>query len=246
MLQAAPMKLVRSFLCVVAAALAVPVTGCAGGAADAVEESESSALSALARTAVGEYRWAEGTAFLDLTSLSLRDAPGSWGTYEAMADVSLTGSLIVCVRAPCTSAEEGKWRILGSRGAYKLHLKPTGGTTRIYSVERQSDGSIKLSRGGQSGFLVPYEDPCNLTDCAPGNRCEVQNGQAVCLSDGTALPPCVRTGCSGQICSDQNRTTTCLWRPEYACYQQAICERGTDGQCGFRQTAALQACLSGQ
>ncbi len=55
--------------------------------------------------------------------------------------------------------------------------------------------------------------------------------------------PCVRTGCSGQICADGHMFSTCEFRPEYACYKSAVCERGADGKCGFRKTAQLTACL---
>lgn len=68
------------------------------------------------------------------------------------------------------------------------------------------------------------------------------------LSGAQSAPPavsaCVRTGCSGQICADRNRISTCEFRPEYACYKAAICERGADGTCGFRQTAELASCLA--
>jgi hypothetical protein len=64
------------------------------------------------------------------------------------------------------------------------------------------------------------------------------------LSATSAKPACIRTGCSGQICADANRISTCEMRPEYACYQAATCERGADGQCGFRQTPQLAACLA--
>ncbi len=56
--------------------------------------------------------------------------------------------------------------------------------------------------------------------------------------------PCVRTGCSGTICADVARSSRCLWRPEYACYRTAICERSADGECGFRQTPELASCLA--
>jgi hypothetical protein len=58
-----------------------------------------------------------------------------------------------------------------------------------------------------------------------------------------ALKPCLKTGCSSQVCSDKNVITTCEWRPEYACYQKATCERQADGNCGFTRTAELAACL---
>jgi eight-cysteine-cluster-containing protein len=55
---------------------------------------------------------------------------------------------------------------------------------------------------------------------------------------------CRATGCSGQICADEDMFSTCEYRPEYACYQSATCERQTDGQCGWTPTPALQACLA--
>lgn len=59
-----------------------------------------------------------------------------------------------------------------------------------------------------------------------------------------AKPACKPAGCSGQICSDKDLMTTCEWRESYACYQKlGVCERGTDGTCGWRDTNALEACL---
>lgn len=54
---------------------------------------------------------------------------------------------------------------------------------------------------------------------------------------------CKRTGCSGQVCSDEDVMTTCEYRPEYACYRRARCERQTNGKCGWTQTPELSACL---
>jgi hypothetical protein len=58
--------------------------------------------------------------------------------------------------------------------------------------------------------------------------------------------PCVKGGCSGQICIEQGDDvmTTCEWQPQYACYQGAACERQSDGQCGWTDSAELQACLA--
>jgi hypothetical protein len=55
---------------------------------------------------------------------------------------------------------------------------------------------------------------------------------------------CVKTGCSGQICADENVFSTCEFRPEYACYREATCERQDDGTCGWTETAELSACLA--
>ena len=62
-------------------------------------------------------------------------------------------------------------------------------------------------------------------------------------SGSVAEKPCKKTGCSSQICADQDVVTTCEWRPEYECYQKAICERQRNGECGFTQTPELAACL---
>lgn len=56
-------------------------------------------------------------------------------------------------------------------------------------------------------------------------------------------PPCVVTGCSGQVCADEEVITTCEFRPEYQCYRNARCERQEDGRCGWTMTPELQACL---
>jgi hypothetical protein len=55
--------------------------------------------------------------------------------------------------------------------------------------------------------------------------------------------PCIKTGCSSQVCSDREVITTCEWRPQYACYQRARCERQQNGACGFTETPELRACL---
>jgi len=57
---------------------------------------------------------------------------------------------------------------------------------------------------------------------------------------------CVKTGCSGIVCAEPGKEvmTTCEYRAEYACYQDAACERQADGGCGWTQTQALTACLA--
>lgn len=72
---------------------------------------------------------------------------------------------------------------------------------------------------------------------ADGNGC----GGDVSVGDDD---PCFATGCSGTVCSDEDVATTCEWNESYACYGElGICERGTDGACGWRATAELEDCL---
>lgn len=69
-------------------------------------------------------------------------------------------------------------------------------------------------------------------------------------SAATNTPPtepsaCYVGGCSGQVCSrTPDVVTTCEWRDEYACYRDATCARGPNGQCGWVPTDRLQRCLA--
>ncbi len=57
---------------------------------------------------------------------------------------------------------------------------------------------------------------------------------------------CLKTGCSGIICAEpgNDMMSTCEFKPEYACYRTAACERQTDGKCGWTQTESLKGCLA--
>jgi eight-cysteine-cluster-containing protein len=57
---------------------------------------------------------------------------------------------------------------------------------------------------------------------------------------------CVPGGCSGTVCAEAGDevVTTCEWREEYACYQEAECTRQPDGLCGWTMSAELEACLT--
>ena len=54
---------------------------------------------------------------------------------------------------------------------------------------------------------------------------------------------CKITGCSGQICSDEEIVTTCEFKEEYTCYKTAKCEKQEDGKCGWTPSEELVACL---
>src|SRR5688500_4831106 len=63
---------------------------------------------------------------------------------------------------------------------------------------------------------------------------------------GEPAGECVKSGCSSTLCVEPGKemVTTCEWKPEYACYQQAACARQADGGCGWTQTPELEACLA--
>ncbi|PJE74204.1 MAG: hypothetical protein COV01_01775 [Candidatus Taylorbacteria bacterium CG10_big_fil_rev_8_21_14_0_10_41_48] len=55
---------------------------------------------------------------------------------------------------------------------------------------------------------------------------------------------CVVSGCSLEVCSDIEVTSTCQFKPEYACYVKARCERQAGGACGWTKTTEYKACIS--
>ena len=64
--------------------------------------------------------------------------------------------------------------------------------------------------------------------------------QAAPVPDGACRP----TGCSQQVCADTDVVTTCEFKPEYACYTKAVCERQKNGGCGWTRTEDFDACLA--
>jgi hypothetical protein len=54
---------------------------------------------------------------------------------------------------------------------------------------------------------------------------------------------CIVGGCNGEICSDKEVASPCIYKPEFECYRNAVCEKQSDGNCGWTSTAELTACL---
>lgn len=79
------------------------------------------------------------------------------------------------------------------------------------------------------------------------NACNAAARGISVASEGPCEVPsdCRRAGCSGELCvgPDEPGVSICLWRPVYACYDGATCERQADGRCGFTPTAELTACI---
>jgi eight-cysteine-cluster-containing protein len=60
-------------------------------------------------------------------------------------------------------------------------------------------------------------------------------------------PPlkCVKGGCSGTLCVKEGDevVSTCEWKDEYACFQEATCKEQFFGRCGWVQDSKLKQCL---
>lgn len=92
-----------------------------------------------------------------------------------------------------------------------------------------SEGKLVLEKDNPSG-LPEHDDRLEI-------KVQFESGPPPTADN------CRPTGCSGQVCSDQDQVTTCEFLPEYECYRQASCARQSDGRCGWTETPALEACL---
>jgi len=118
-------------------------------------------------------------------------------------------------------------------------------------------GAGASGAGGGGGTGCPPALPALCRVCADGSCgnpvCVGTRWQFRCPEDGSAgqggggtTKSCFAAGCSGELCSeDPNLASPCIFREEFACYQNATCERQADGQCGWTSTPDLDACLGG-
>jgi len=109
---------------------------------------------------------------------------------------------------------------------------PFTATLTFAGVPERFNGKLFLKKDNPSG--LPENDDALVIPLVVEQKTEV------------ALPDhgCFVGGCSGEVCSeDPDAVSTCIYRPEYQCYQNATCERQTNDTCGWTQTDTLKKCL---
>jgi len=108
-------------------------------------------------------------------------------------------------------------------------------TTLEFAEPTTAAGVLILRKDNPSG--LPEHDDALIVPVrfAP-------SGQASPVGNNGACRP---TGCSGQVCSDEDVITTCEFRAVYACYKKpfTVCERQSSGKCGWTETDELKRCL---
>ncbi|WP_437935421.1 hypothetical protein [Sorangium sp. So ce341] len=159
--------------------------------------------------------WREEYACYDKFGVCERGASGECGWRE-------TPELEACLGggepAPCV--------VGGCSGQFCLEAVNDLGTTCEWRDEYACYQEHGVCERGESGECGWRETP-ELEACLEGGG-----------------PPCVVTGCSGQICASEDVATDCQWLEEYACYDKhGVCERGASGECGWRETPELAACV---
>ena len=154
------------------------------------------------------------------------------GTFYLVRDRGIR-----CITFPCPTHHEAKLNSSFSRNIAGVNLERAG-------LGDNNAPVVNAAMTGPDGVIVTGND---VVVTGPGGRSfELKATQVYFRKkpEISSMKPCIKTGCSSQVCSDHNVITTCEFRPEYACYQKAACERQKDGNCGFTKTPELTACLA--
>ena len=143
---------------------------------------------------------------------------------------------IRCIAAPCATHHEARLNSTQSRDMAGVDLSGAGAPENLLSEATQA----MTSTNGVlvSGDHAPVRGPAGRSVMLKVTQFYLRAGKT-----SGSLKPCMKTGCSGQVCSDQEVMTTCEYKTEYACYKKAACERQANGDCGFTPTPELNACL---
>lgn len=158
------------------------------------------------------------------------------GTFYRVRDRGIR-----CVAAPCETHREMKLNTSVSRNIAGVDLSGTGAPENAVSEALAAmaapDGVIV------AGVHTRVTGPAGRSQMLKGRQFYQRAGSGGTSSGGDQNKPCFKTGCSGQVCADEEVVTTCEWRAEYECYRTAKCERQANGKCGFTDTPELRRCL---
>jgi eight-cysteine-cluster-containing protein len=118
-----------------------------------------------------------------------------------------------------------------------LEARTFGGTdcVRCYPGYRRAEGcrgdwqNADLMFGCAPGYEMVFSVNRECKRCVPVPEC---------VDDAD----CFRTGCAGEICSNEHMASLCVWQPEFACYEGQHCGCRA-GKCGWPDDPALQECL---
>jgi hypothetical protein len=140
-----------------------------------------------------------------------------------------------CIAAPCATHHEARLNSTISRDMAGVDLSGAGASDSALS---EATAAMTSPNGLLvSGNHAPVTGPAGRSQMLKATQFYLRAGKTA------SLKPCMKTGCSGQICSDHEVISTCEYKAEYACYKKAACERQANGDCGFTPTPELTACL---
>jgi hypothetical protein len=145
---------------------------------------------------------------------------------------------INCITTPCPTLEEKGLNEGRSASIGSIDFGPAA------LSDEQVEGLMTKTFSEPGGIIIAGD---RFFTTESGQKIKNRTATAAFhkLVDDAAQGACFVGGCSSEVCSDQEGViTTCDFHPEYACYAAATCERQADGNCGWTQTAELQACIA--
>ena len=156
-----------------------------------------------------------------------------------------------CIAAPCPTHHEATLNATASRNIAGVDLSGAGAPENVLGDASQAmtspDGILVSGNHSQVSGPAGRMQMLKATQFYLRGGHVSSGGSGGGASDGgsgdVSLKPCKKTGCSSQVCSDEDVMTTCEWSPQYECYKKATCTRQKNGQCGFTQTPELLKCL---
>ena len=160
------------------------------------------------------------------------------GTFYRVRDRS---PAIRCIAAPCPTHHEAKLNSTASQIMAGVDFSGAGAPENLVAEAQSamvSPEGILIS--GNHSFVT---GPAGRLPMLKASQFYLRAGGSAGGPGTTPEKNCMRTGCSGQVCSDQEVITTCEFKPEYECLKRAACERQKSGKCGFTETPELLACL---
>ena len=96
----------------------------------------------------------------------------------------------------------------------------------------------------RGNIVLKKDNPSGLAELSDELRVPIAFNQEIVYEEPEEELVCVVTGCSGQVCASEEVTTTCEYREEYACYDDAVCEVQESGECGWSETEEFNQCIS--
>ncbi len=186
--------------------------------------------------------------FQSLGRLGVLRVSESWA---ALSDNAVTGNYyrvrdlgVRCITHPCPTHHAAKLNSTIHRNIAGVDLTAAGApddlASRAYSDMTSPEGIVV------AGSEFPVRGPAGRSFTLKASQIYLPatNSAANRPGKGTTAKGCIKTGCSGIICADQEMMSTCEWKEEYECYKTARCERQQDGKCGFTKTAELTSCIA--
>ncbi|HWP54967.1 MAG TPA: DUF6748 domain-containing protein, partial [Pyrinomonadaceae bacterium] len=181
--------------------------------------------------------------FGNLGALRLSESWKSLGANQPAGTFYLVRDRGVrCIAFPCPTHHEAKLNSSFSRNIAGVNLEAAGLGDNASVVNAAMTGPEGVIVAGQDS---PVKGPGGRSFELKATQVYVRNklDSGSTTPDRSSMKPCIKTGCSSQICADHNVVSTCEFRPEYACYQKATCARQANGNCGFTKTPELTECL---